>query len=209
MGSSLSTLRTWVGDLLQDTSFRHYGGDSTDANRAINHAIKFVASQAPWELLGTLRGYTTGTTTSGTAEVALPTDYFQIRKVKYSNDGTTFYWAEQYTIDQIDVVEKNIFHDGAAANPKWWLGGTTSGAYLTLDPTPAATGSYVYFYYVKLASTLSNDSDTSPLNSLLDYAVCLWACNIMAATVPDYEDSKKWIELFGQEMGTIGGKGEA
>lgn len=184
----LSTLGNWVGRFLQDTSFKHYGGDTTSAYRAINHAIKFISTQAPYDLLGTLQGLETANIDGNTVQYSLPSDFYWFKKAKW-NDS----WCEKLLIENIDLPDTNPFNAASASAPLCYICENK----ITYSPivVEGKTDKRL-LYYVKVTD-LSSDDDENPLSSLLDYAVALKATEILTAK---HADDKRWADKFEREM---------
>lgn len=185
----LETLRNWVGRFLQDTSFKYYGGDDTSANRAINYAIKFVSTQVPYDLLGTLQGLETEDIDASAVQYSLPDDFYWFKKAKWNG-----YWCEKLAVEDIDLPDTNSFNAASATAPLCYIceNKITYSPIITEGEVDARL-----LYYVEVAADLSSDSDPNPLSSLLDYAVALKATEILASK---HADDKRWADKFEREI---------
>ena len=195
MGGSLSTLRTQVGKKLQDSSFTHYGGDNTEVNWAINTAIKYVSRLVPFDLLGTLQGVDTGAIQSGVTQYDLPSDFFLFKSAKWNG-----YWCKKVSIENLPLIDTNDFYTPNVNEPICYIN-ENKITYLPVVSSGVADGRILY--YVKVAATLTSDTDTSPLNDLLDHAVILYATALLASKD---NDEKRWYEAFMMEIAKWGQK---
>lgn len=184
---TLSELRTQVGNKLQDKSFTHYGGNNTEVNWAINQGIKIVSTLVPFDLLGTLQGIETATTTDGTAQYDLPSDFFWFKALTI--DGRP---AQKIFIEEIAVTITNPFAEPTDLSPYCYL----NEGKITYLPTPSATTVRI-LYYAEEATSLSSDTDPNPLSGVLNHAVILYATSILASKD---EDADRWLKKYGIEM---------
>lgn len=184
---TLSELRTQVGNKLQDTSFTHYGGDNTEVNWAINQGIKIVSTLVPFDLLGTLQGIETATTTDGTAQYDLPSDFFWFKALSINT-----HYAQKISIEELPLITTNKFAESSSTSPYCYL----NEGKITYLPTPSATTVRILFY-VEVATSLSSDTDPNPLSNLLDHAVILYATSILASKD---QDEERWLKSFDIEM---------
>lgn len=188
---TLSELRGWVRTLLQETTAAYW--TDTELNRNINDAIKRVAVISPADLLGELTGEATYDDISAGGQFDLPDDF-----LAYINATWDGEYCTKIPMENVGVMSKNSFYEGTTASPKCHIWENVIHFYPT-------TGAEYYLYYVKVPSTLSSDTDSNPLNNVLDYAVVLQAVSV-AFSKDDPDQALKYKELFLTEMKEIRGE---
>lgn len=130
---------------------------STSMRLWVNLAIKQIAARFPWQW--NLATKSTDTTTNGTAEITLPTDFKKMFSVRVGDASTTTEPnATEYSFVSYDM--KNVDTDG-----NYYYLNPTNGTY-GLIPTPATTGLPVYLKYYKIPDDLTdNVNDVPPFPS--------------------------------------------
>lgn len=188
---TLSELRGWVRTLLQETTAAYWS--DTELNRNINDAIKRVAIISPADLLGTMAGETNYSDASAGGQFDLPDDFLAYINATWDDEYCT-----KIPMGSLSIIYKNSFYEGTALSPKChiWKG------VIHFYPT---TGIEYYLYYIKVPTTLSSDTDSNPLNNILDYAVVLQAVSV-AFSKDDPDQALKYKELFLTEMKEIRGE---
>lgn len=117
-----------------------------------------------------------GTTVSGTADYALPSDFYKLRGVDIKLNG-----SDWYNIKPFNFNERNRFEDFGS----WTLMGLTNIRYRLLGNnvrfTPAPDGALDYrLWYIPVATKLSADSDSlNDINQYSDFVIITAAMKML------------------------------
>lgn len=127
---------------------------STSIDLWLNLGIKQISRRADWPWNTSTKS--TDTTTNGTAEIALPTDFLRMQSVRLGA-GTTATEPNATECSFVDYKQKNVFTQG----PYYYINPTN--AKYGLIPTPTTTGLPVYLRYYNIPSDVSDTNTTIPI----------------------------------------------
>lgn len=152
------------------------GGSTTDPSESqvttwVNLGVKNIANRTDWPW--TLTTYDTNTTTAGTQEYALQSDFKKMFSVRVGGASSTETDASELTF--LGYINKNIpYSDWSSSTAAYYINPTNSK--YGLIPTPAVTGDKIYQKYYKIPADISAVS-ASPLvpseyhETLIDYSL--------------------------------------
>ena len=184
------------------------GGSTTDPTEAqvttwVNLGNDHISNRSDWYWLK--ETLDTGTTTSGTAEYTLPTDFKRMLSVRVGSAASTETSADDYSY--VNYADKNLFYDGLASmGDVGYYYINEADAKYGLIPTPATSGYKIYLKYWKTPDTVSAVSATPTLpvryhEALVDFALAnYWEQNDEMDKAVFYNTKlENWIERMRTE----------
>lgn len=159
---TLSDMRTHFWELIQESS-----SDTAFPSATVNRWLNLALERASMEALYYEKAYALSTT-SGTREVNVPSDFIVSKELHYETGGTRKELCPvKYPVIAVDYT--------TTGTPEFY---SIRAGQIVLDPVPNVTGSTLKGYYVAKETALSGDSDSPQLPAqyqgyLIHYAVYL------------------------------------
>ena len=155
------------------TDIHSRSGDDTITEAKItgwvNNGVRLIGNRADWPFYLTTDD--TDTTTSGTAEITLPTDFRKMFSLRIG--GTTEPNGDEYTF--VGYMEKNVAINQLSDSVDAYYINPTNSKY-GIIPTPTTTGTKIWQKYYQIPDTVSAVSATPDLptqyhDSLSDFGL--------------------------------------
>jgi hypothetical protein len=163
---ALSNIVTTVQNRTGDTNI-----SEADVTSWVNEALLFISNRYDWPW--TLSAYETDTTTAGTYEYALQSDFKKMYSLRVGDAASTELTADEYSF--LGYMEKNIAENETTDGTLYYYINPTNNKY-GLIPTPDTTGYKVYYKYYATPTTISAVSATPDIptrynEALVNYAL--------------------------------------
>lgn len=187
MSTTLSQLRTKVrNEMKTDPNGRIWG--DTVLNDYINSAYLQVQSDGNFRWPGNDNGSASFSTTSGTTEYALASDFGWMELMLRSN-------TQLYEMDFVELKLRNP-NSTTGTPSNYYIRGSNIG----LDPVPNSSDTITY-YYRKILATLSSDSSEIGLNDNFAPAIVKYAAYLAwSAPRGNADEAEKKYQDYKREL---------